>query len=238
MAMRRRKQRELDELVARLQKTRADKVFVEYQLQDQPHVDSTYALYRNKQGKPRSNEVYQLGYRLANKLNLPRVYCADAQLGLDFDVMQAYAKQHRQEPVLNGFFETQPGDSVGRLIDQRLRQANDARKQLLDPQPNETLLACFIRMNSEASDRANADGYLLTEARVGGGNNYVGADMVGDYFKRNVRIYANLLRQVDMQHDRAIVLVIGHGHAAFLKSVLRYNSLFEVAEVLPLLQAN
>lgn len=78
--------------------------------------------------------------------------------------------------------------------------------------------------------------YLLWYARVGGGPDCVGANLDGDYFKRNVRIYTNLLRKVDVQHDRAIVLIIGQGHLSPLKSILRYNSLFEVAEVLPLLE--
>ncbi|WP_223652044.1 DUF5694 domain-containing protein [Hymenobacter psoromatis] len=229
------KQRELDELVSKLQKTQADKVFVEYQLQDQPHVDSTYALYRQKRLKAGNNEVYQLGYRLADKLNRPRVYCADAQLGLDFDATQAYAKQHGQNAIINGFMEVQPGDSVGQLLASR----NRLRKVALPAGgefPGATLLEQFKVANSAAFDRANMDGYLLTLARIGGGNNYVGADVAGDYFKRNVRIYSNLLRQVDVKRDKAIVLIIGAGHASLLKSILRYNSLFEVAEVLPLLE--
>ena len=60
-----------------------------------------------------------------------------------------------------------------------------------------------------------------------GGDNYPGADLAGEFFNRNVRIYTNLLRAVDVQHDRAIVLIIGQGHVAFLKSILQYNSLFE-----------
>jgi hypothetical protein len=230
------KQRELDELVGKLQKTQADKVFVEYQLQDQPHVDSTYALYRKKQLKAGNNEVYQLGYRLADKLNRPRVYCADAQLGLDFDATQAYAKQHGQEAIMNGFMQVQPGDSMGQLLTAR----NRLRKVALPAGgefPGATLLEQFKVANSAAIDRANMDGYLLTLARIGGGNNYVGADVAGDYFKRNVRIYANLLRQVDVKHDKAIVLIIGAGHASLLKSILHYNSLFEVVEILPLLEA-
>ena len=73
--------------------------------------------------------------------------------------------------------------------------------------------------------------------RVGGSDSYIGADIAGDYFKRNVRIYTNILRQVDVKRDKAIVLIIGVGHASLLKSILRYNSLFEVVEVLPLLEA-
>ena len=230
------KQRELDELVSKLQKTHADKVFVEYQLKEQPRVDSTYALYRKKQFKPGNNEVYQLGYRLADKLNLNRVYCADARIGIDFDAAQAYARQHGQEPILNGFMQVQPGDSMGQLLAAR----NRLRHVALPAGgvfPGATLLAQFKVANSAATDQANMDGYLLTIARIGGGNNYVGADVAGDYYKRNVRIYTNLLRQVDVQHDKAIVLLIGFGHASLLKSILRYNSLFEVAEVLPLLEA-
>ncbi|TDN39787.1 hypothetical protein E4631_09060 [Hymenobacter sp. UV11] len=229
------KQRELDELVSKLQKTQADKVFVEYQLQDQPRVDSTYALYRQKRYKAGNNEIYQLGYRLADKLNLGRVYCADARLGLDFDGAQAYAKQHGQEPILNGFMQVQPGDSMGHLLAAR----NRLRHVALPAGgvfPGATLLEQFKVANSAAYDRANMDGYLLTIARIGGGSNYMGADVAGDYFKRNVRIYTNLLRQVDVQRDKAIVLIIGVGHASLLKSILRYNSLFEVAEVLPLLE--
>jgi hypothetical protein len=230
------KQRELDELVSKLQKTHADKVFVEYQLKEQPHVDSTYALYRKTKLAPGNNEIYQLGYRLADKLNRPRVYCADAQIGLDFDAMMAYAKQHGQEAIANGFMQVQPGDSMGQLLASR----NRLRHVALPAGgvfPGATLLAQFKVANSEALDRANMDGYLLTGARVGGGNNYVGADIAGDYFKRNVRIYTNILRTVDVQHDKAIVLIIGAGHASLLKSILRYNSLFEVVEVLPLLEA-
>jgi hypothetical protein len=230
------KQRELEELVGKLQRTHADKVFVEYEPKRQHFVDSTYALYRRQLLKPGNNEVYQLGYRLAAKLNLPRVHCADAQLGLNFEAAQAYAKQHKQEAILNGFMQVQPGDSMGQLLAAR----NRTRAVALPAGgvlPGATLLEQFKVGNSEATDRANMDGYLLTEARVGGGSNYSGADITGDYFKRNVRIYTNILRSVDVQHDKAIVLIFGLGHASLLKSILRYNSLFEVVEVLPLLEA-
>ena len=230
------KQRELDELVRKLLPTRADKVFVEFKLREQPYVDSTYARYRNNQLKAGNNEVYQLGYRLAGKLGLARVYCADADGEFDYPAAQAYAKQHGQEAILNGFLQTQPGDSMGQLIEARNRLRHVALPTDVT-RPGETLLRQFIERNSAATDRANMDAYLLRGARVGGGDSYVGADLTGEYFKRNVRIYTNLLRAVDVRHDKAIVLIIGFGHAALLKSILRYNSLFEVAEVLPLLEA-
>ena len=236
------KQRELDELVGKLQKTQADKVFVEWGLDRQRFVDSTYALYRRGQrpvGSPRqyNNEVVQVGYRLANSLKQPRVYCADADGEFDYATAQQYAKAHGQEAILaSALAETLPADTVGIRIDAR-KAAIKARQVPAAKYPGTSLLTHFQRMNTEAADRGNMDSYLLWLARVGGGDHYAGADLAGEFFKRNVRIYTNLLRAVDVQHDRAIVLVIGQGHVAFLKSILRYSSLFEIAEVLPLLDA-
>jgi len=55
-------QRELDELVGKLQKTQADKVFVEWKQDRQPFVDSTYALYRR--GQRRVGQGRDLGLGL------------------------------------------------------------------------------------------------------------------------------------------------------------------------------
>ncbi|GEM_PF-1959348 len=236
------RQQQLEELVGKLQKTQADKVFVEWGLDRQRFVDSTYALYRQGQReigtqRQNNNEVVQLGYRLANKLNRSKVYCADADGEFNYPAAQQYAKAHGQEAVLaSSLAKTLPGDTVGLRIDARTA-AIRARQVRAPKASTETLLGEFKGFNNERYDQGNMDSYLLWLARVGSGDNYVGADLGGNYFKRNVRIYTNLLRAVDVQHDRAIVLIIGAGHAALLKSILRYNSLFEVAEVLPLLEA-
>ncbi|MBJ6143939.1 DUF5694 domain-containing protein [Hymenobacter sp. BT559] len=237
------KQRELDELVSKLQKTQADKVFVEWKQEyRQRFVDSTYALYRKGQrevGNQRdnNNEVVQIGYRLAKKLNRPKVYCADADGVFDYGAALDYAKSHGQEPILKGFSgPAQAGDSVGLLIEKRVK-AIEAARPAVPKRPMNNMLNLFKVLNSPEVNQANMDGYLLTDARVGGGTNYAGADLGGDYFKRNVRIYTNLLRAVDVQRDKSIVLIIGQGHVSLLKSILRYNSLFEVAEILPLLEA-
>jgi hypothetical protein len=236
------KQRELDELVNKLQKTQADKVFVEWMPSRQRFVDSTYALYRKGQRevgtqRQNNNEVVQVGYRLAKQLNRPKVYCADADGVFDYGAALDYAKGHGQEPILKGFNgSAQAGDSVGLLIEKRVK-AIEATRPAMPVRTMNNMLNLFKVLNSPEVNQANMDGYLLTDARVGGGDNYTGADLGGEYFKRNVRIYTNLLRAVDVQHDKAIVLIIGQGHVSLLKSILRYNSLFEVAEVLPLLEA-
>jgi hypothetical protein len=36
-----------------------------------------------------------------------------------------------------------------------------------------------------------------------GGENYAGADLAGEFYKRPVRSYTNLLRAVHVQHDQS-----------------------------------
>ncbi|MBC8082712.1 MAG: hypothetical protein H7Z21_05820, partial [Hymenobacter sp.] len=184
----------------------------------------------------------QLGYRLAAKLNRPRVYCADADGVFDYSAAKEYAQQHRQADILKNDDQNTDApsapDSIGRLITARYRaiygSGPAAPKTAAKPS---TITDIIISNNTPAADRGNMDWYLLTAARVGGGPSYAGADLAGEFYKRNMRIYTNLLRAVDFQHDRAIILIIGAGHVSFLKEQLQHNSLFEVQDVLPLLRA-
>ncbi|HXD78375.1 MAG TPA: DUF5694 domain-containing protein, partial [Puia sp.] len=66
---------------------------------------------------------------------------------------------------------------------------------------------------------------------------YPGADYVSDVYRRNMRIYANIVRQIDFAHDKAILVYIGSGHISFLKQIFSSSLLFEVKDVVPLLQA-
>ena len=171
---------------------------------------------------------------MAKQLTRPRVYCADADGEFDFAATQAYADAHGQEAILGGRFGTAPSDSAGVFIAARI----EAIKATQGPEvkyAGTSLLAQFTRMNTEASYAGALESYLLGLARVGNGDAYPGADLAGEFYKRNVRIYTNLLRQVDVQQDKAIWVIIGQGHIAFLKSILKYNPLFEVQDVLPLL---
>jgi hypothetical protein len=230
------RQRQLEELTDKLQKTQADKVFIEWQPGQQRATDSTYALYRQGRFELGNSERYQIGYRLAKKLNRTRVYCAAAEGVFDFDAAQAYAQHHHQEAIIKGAHQTPPvGDSVGLLLAARTA-AIQARQTPSFRAKNSELLPVFKMLNSPAVEYESMDSYLLQYARVGGGSAYPGADLAGDFFKTNVRIYTNLLRAVDVQHDKVIVLLIGQGHSAFLRAILQYSSLFEVAEVLPLLE--
>jgi hypothetical protein len=223
-------QRQLDDLVRRLGYAAPDKLFVEWTTDRQGYVDTTYNLYRQNEFELGNNEVYQVGYRLGKLLNLERIYCADARGDFDYDSLVAYAVQHRQAEIITDL--NHPKDSIARLISARI----GAIYSYYQPPSGHTLTDVILSNNTPEVIASGADLYNLVYARVGEGSAYPGADLASDFYKRNMRIYTNILRQVDVAHDKAILVFIGSGHVSFLKEIFPSSLLFEVEDVVPLLK--
>ena len=223
-------QRELYDLARRLATASPDRVFVEWTPDRQGYADTTYQLYLQNEFELGNNEVYQVGYRLGKMLRLPRVYCADAGGDFDYDSVVAYAAQHRQANVLSDL--NHPKDSVAKTISARI----GAIYSYYQSPPGRTLTDVIISNNTPEVIASGADLYNLVYARVGEGMEYPGADLASDFYKRNMRIYANVLRQIDFAHDKAILIYIGSGHVSFLKQIFSSSLLFDVEDIVPLLK--
>lgn len=65
---------------------------------------------------------------------------------------------------------------------------------------------------------------------VGFPDHHIGADLVGEWYKRNLRIYANIWRAVQPGSDR-VLLLMGQGHIWTLRQFFRENPRFEVVPV-------
>jgi hypothetical protein len=65
---------------------------------------------------------------------------------------------------------------------------------------------------------------------VGFPDHHIGADLVGEWYKRNLRIYANAWRAVEPGTDR-VLLMMGQGHVWTLRQFFRENPDFEVVPV-------
>lgn len=223
-------QRQLDDLVRRLAKASPDKVFVEWTADRQGYVDTTYSLYRQNEFELGNNEVYQVGYRLGKLLQHPRIFCADAGGDFDYDSLVSYAAQHHQTQILTDL--NHPKDSIARLITARI----GAIYSYYQSPSGHTLTDVIISNNTPEVIASGADLYNLVYARIGEGQDYPGADLASDFYKRNMRIYTNILRQIDVAHDKSILIYIGSGHVSFLKEIFSSSLLFEVEDVISLLK--
>jgi hypothetical protein len=223
-------QRQLDELVRRLAKASPDRVFVEWTPERQGYVDTTYQLYLQNEFELGNNEVYQVGYRLGKLLKQVRIYCADAGGDFDYDSLVSYAAQHHQTDILRDL--NHPKDSIARLISARI----GAIYSYYQSPSGHSLTDVIISNNTPEVIASGADLYNLVYARIGDGQEYPGADLASDFYKRNMRIYANILRQIDVAHDKAILVYVGSGHVSFLKEIFSSSLLFELEDVVPLLK--
>ena len=155
------------------------------------------------------NEVYQLGFRLAGKMQHDSIYFFDDQTefigslaGFTFDNFTDFANQND-----DGFYNRFENEIISNY---NLNQETFQGVSLL----NEVLLR-----NSPKAQKINAQRMHSYEVRVGIQKNWMGPDWLGRWYQRNVRMLANVLK-MNKPGDR-ILIIVGDNH----KWVLDY--LFE-----------
>jgi hypothetical protein len=76
-------------------------------------------------------------------------------------------------------------------------------------------------MNSD--ERVAEDvGFYFRMAEFGEPWDWAGADLVSDWFRRNMRIYSNIVQLVDAPNERVLV-IYGAGHLGWLQYAFSSN---------------
>lgn len=214
------RQKEVAEVVELLAKFKPDKVFVESQPTRQDYWNQVLGDYKKGVLKEKlRNEIFQIGVRVASKLNQNQVYCIDNQTNqLDYGKIQAFEEAHKNDksPELNTDFFN---------LGYPLKRQNPAPK-LADVSLREYLL--FLN----SPDQMLRTSYDYTHYAIGDGigDDYTGTDFAATWYKRNLYIFTNILRKASKQ-DNAYLLLIGAGHAYSLKHFFESNPHFEVVSV-------
>ena len=198
-------QRDIVDVAAALERFRPTRVAVEQDLDQQQRLDSLYAEYVAGRYVLKSNEIYQLGFRIAKELGLPRVYAVDANGRRYAEMTQAAYRAHV--------------DSLGQL--DRLHTVWDERFTRLyrydDSLKTATHLGPYLRyLNDPERIRIGHGHYLVSDFTVGNGEDYLGPDGATAWYNRNLRIFNNLQRITESPSDR-ILLIVGAGHLPILR---------------------
>jgi hypothetical protein len=206
-----RRQREIEELVSRLAKFRPTKIAVEapYRGTAVPdrytrYVAGTYQLARN--------ETEQIGFRLARQLGLPGVTPIDFPMfmsGLQPSELDLTPKRDTAKPA------TAP----------KPREPNP-RDRLL----RESTVTQYLRfLNSDSVVRQDHAGYMNQIKVRSAPAIYEQTDYLTNWYKRNLRMFTNLNREVDHGRDRVLVLV-GSGHITLLRQLADAASYYCVVD--------
>lgn len=191
------RQKEIAELVAVLKKFKPTKIAVEHDFQGK--LNERYAKYLAGQYALTSNEIDQIGLRLAKDLGHTAIYATDADGDFPFQRVVNYAKATGQSAKLEAIMA-----EIGEMV--------KAQAEYLK---THTVLEMLLYMNSDTKVAQDVGFYYL-EARYGEPGDYAGPDLLAEWYRRNVRIYNNVAKLVAAPEDRVLV-IFGSGHLGWLR---------------------
>ncbi|HEY0142186.1 MAG TPA: DUF5694 domain-containing protein [Thermoanaerobaculia bacterium] len=204
------RQKEIAKVVGQMRAFAPTKIVLEWPADRQADLDKRYAAYREGKYELGLNEMYQIGFRLAKMLGHERVYASDVRADMDMDAVIAFAQQH--DPAFMAAFGEFMQNDLARIkkmqkeapIDETLRAMNDPAWQALGHSK-------YIQMGT-----------------VGGNGNYVGSEVFGVWYTRNVKIFSNIVRLAG-PGDR-ILAIYGESHVPVLLELARQMPGMKVLE--------
>jgi hypothetical protein len=214
-----RRQAEIEELTEKLAAFKPTKIMVEA-----PHGDGSvqkaYKAYLAGTHKLEHDETQQIGFRLAKKLNLPRIYPIDFPMrmsGLRSDEVDDNWRP-KPAPAPPGSTQALAAPAPAELTEEdRLLRAS-------------TITEIFLRMNDPAKVEArHADSYLELLLPEDSAAIYARSDYFVNWYKRNVRMFANVARYTKFPDDNVLVIA-GSGHLKILRDLARDAPYFCLVE--------
>jgi hypothetical protein len=207
----------LDALADRFSQFDPTVVLLEFDPERNPGMQERFRQYLDGDYELPSNEVYQLGFRIAARSDAETVHGYD-----ESDI------QWQAEPLFQYLetTDTETGARMSALIEEVTLDEQEAQATL-------SLRELLLRANDPERDALNRSFYLLTN-HVGGHENFVGADAAASWWHRNFRMYALVQRHA--QPGERVLVIGGQGHIAILRLLLADDRDREAADIRPYLQ--
>lgn len=200
------RQREIVALAEHLAAWQPDLVIVEARRSQQETLDETYAAWREGAARDLRNETYQLGARVADRLDHDRIYAAD--------------KRYQFMAEEQGELDLESDPRIERLLGQMNAYGETKTASEAAELARLTIGGYLHRMNTEDDLAANSDFYHRFLIRGWQGDNQGAAHTLGNWYTRNLLIYQNILRVVEEElaagGERAaplrVLVIFGQGH--------------------------
>ena len=206
-----RRQKEIDQLLDGLERFKPTKIAVEGQY-NQDYWTKRYHDYLAGSYKPGRNEVEQIGFKLAKRLNHPDIYPVDYQMWMDGRVPAEIA-----DPVVKAKASQNSNDAPEDKPDWIKREEELFKKS--------TVVEYLRYLNSDQARRPDHASYFDLLLPDDTNAPYRRTDLVTNWYKRNLRIFTNINRVAKFPGDR-ILLVIGSGHESILSDFARSSNYF------------
>ena len=199
------RQQEIAQLMEVLKKFHPTKIAIEAGVGSKK-VEKEYSDYLAGKYTLNSNEIDQIGYRLAKELGHTAIYPVDEDGDFPYGHVLNYVKANGKQEQF---------DALAASTGARVKEQNDF---LL----SHTVLEMLQHVNSDASVSQDLAWYFAV-ARYGDPNDYAGPDLLASWYQRNIRIYRNIVSLIDSPNDR-ILVIYGFGHLGWLQQDIAMDS--------------
>lgn len=211
------RQIELDSIAFKLKKVGVNKIFLETPASNQQKQDSLYLLYKSHKLTDTTvlrDEEIQIGFRTAI-LNNAKLIASDIRQDLPYDKIQAYETAHKNDTINPyPFFEVK-------------YPSTQKEKRLTET----SLENYYIQLNGLYSRQSHMYDYIHYALGYGEDKDYTGEAFTLSWYDRNLKIFTNILRNIDYKSDKVILVLYGSSHTALLRHFFEDHPYFEIIEI-------
>ncbi|KQO32668.1 hypothetical protein ASF10_21150 [Flavobacterium sp. Leaf82] len=213
-------QKELENITDKIKKFGPDKIFVEWNYERQAKLDKFYNKNTDSLLHKDADEIVQIALRSAKKLGHKKLYGIDYNnANFPYDSLVKVMEEAKQFDLIKRNEETMKHYET----DQNQKIAKYSLTQLL------------LDLNTKASNEDNISWYLETAIKGGKTDNFVGAFLVSEWYRRNLYMYALIQKLTETKDDKIMVL-LGAGHTAMIREFVAHNPEYEIVELATVLK--
>lgn len=224
------RQKEITDINNQLAKYKPDLILIEREPGEQHTVDSLYQLFTTgklqfKDLEHGRAEQYQFGYNLARKMNLPGVYGVDFYQSVSTRLFKEGKNLEEFTNAMNAY------SALGRNFDEQLKDKKLSLKNYLLAL-NTPKLYQLTYYNIYINPAKITDGSFakvdetVDTARID--KAHIGAEYISLFYKRELKIYANILAVQKAHQGKRILVIMGQRHAAVLSKILENDPGYEL----------
>jgi len=195
------RQAEIAELLETLKRFQPTKIAIESTVYEDRR-PKQYAEYLAGAYTLSSNEIEQVGFRLAKELGMKTIYPVDIDGDFPWQRVINYAKANGQSQIMDQLMS-----EIGEMV-----KRQDAYLH------SHSVLETLLYMNDD-KQVARDVGFYFREARLGDPGDYAGPDLLTSWYQRNIRIYNNIAKIIGSPNERVLV-IYGAGHLGWLRQIV------------------
>ena len=217
-------QEEIKSIVQKLEKFQPTIIIIERNPSKQKFIDSLFNSYLNGEYDLTRDESQQIGFRLAKKIGIKKLYCVDEWGEFNQQVNHAlFGKDSLEQKKFSNYYKENTDANL------KYRPNNVFQK--------EGILAELIKINDPENIRKSLGNYLIGPFKYESNEgDFFGVNFeTGRWFNRNLKIFRNIQR-IDINPNDKILVIYGSGHMNILNILFESSPEFELVNTNSFLQ--